>query len=364
MPIIELKGVEKSYSNATHLAVCDLSLAVEKGEILALLGPSGSGKTTLLRLIAGFETLNAGVILLDGCEIARANYNLPPEKRNVGMVFQDSSLFPHLTIRQNIAFGLYRYHKSEQERKVSEMIELVGLTGFLDRYPHELSGGQQQRVALARALAPSPIVLLMDEPFSSLDPDMRSKMREEVHEILERVGMTAILVTHDHDEAFAMADKVAVLNAGKLEQIDTPETIYHLPATSFVANFVGSADFIAGEIKEDGKIHTEIGIFPNPDDAGRGTTWHAPTIDMTTPMVVMIRPDDIHLIRDPEGTAIVIEKQFRGSENLYKVSLPSGAIVRSSEHSLVDYPRGMKVRIALIATHTIVFNLASIGRRG
>jgi len=354
MPIIELRGVKKSYKNALSVAVCDLSLAVEKGEILALLGPSGSGKTTLLRLIAGFETLDAGMILLDGREVARFNDHLPPEKRGVGMVFQDSSLFPHLTVRQNIAFGLYRYNKSEQTRKVSEMADLVGLTDFLDRYPHELSGGQQQRIALARALAPSPIVLLMDEPFSNLDPDMRSNMREEVHEILERVGMTAILVTHDHEEAFAMASKVAVINAGKLEQMDTPEIIYHLPKTAFVADFVGSADFISGEIKPDGLIHTEIGAFP---DAANGRATQ-------DPIVVMIRPDDVHLIPDPNGTAKIVSKQFRGSENLYKVLLPSGAMVHSSEHSLVDYPHGMNVRIALTATHTVVFSASSIKGRG
>jgi iron(III) transport system ATP-binding protein len=354
MPIIELREVKKSYKNTISVAVYNLSLSVEKGEILALLGPSGSGKTTLLRLIAGFETLDAGEILLDGRCVASEKVHLPAEKRGIGMVFQDSSLFPHLTVRQNIAFGLFRYNKNEQLRKISEMADLVGLTGFLDRYPHELSGGQQQRVALARALAPSPIVLLLDEPFSSLDPDMRSKMREDVHEILKRVGITAILVTHDHEEAFAMASKIAVINAGKLEQMDTPETIYHLPKTAFVADFVGSADFIPGKIMEDGTIYTEIGAFPNVTHDGV----------TEAPIVVMIRPDDVHLIPDPDGTASVVTKQFRGSENLYKVSLPSGAIVHSSEHSLVDYPHGTKVRIALTATHTVVFSASSIGGRG
>jgi iron(III) transport system ATP-binding protein len=362
MPIIELSEVTKTYQgerplrNASVPAVYDVSFQIEKGEVLALLGPSGSGKTTLLRLIAGFETPESGKIILDGRDVSVKGQVVPPEKRGIGMVFQDSSLFPHLTVRQNIAFGLYRYNKNEQERKVLEMIGLVGLTGFLDRYPHELSGGQQQRVALARALAPSPIVLLMDEPFSNLDPDMRSKMREEVHAILKRVSMTAILVTHDHEEAFTIADKVAVLNAGKIEQIDTPEMIYHLPKTYFVADFVGSADFIEGEVTADGKIYTEIGAFPN--EIGRGGSRTAPNI------VVMIRPDDIHLIPDPNGIAKIVSKQFRGSENLYKVLLPSGAIVHSSEHSLVDYPHGMNVRIALTATHTVVFSASSIKGRG
>ncbi len=345
MPIIELLEVTKTYKNASVPAVYDVSFQVEKGGVLALLGPSGSGKTTLLRLIAGFETPEAGKIILDGRDVGV----LPPEKRGIGMVFQDSSLFQHLTVSDNIAFGLFRYNKIEQKRKVSDMLVLVSLEGFEHRYPHELSGGQQQRVALARALAPSPIVLLMDEPFSNLDPDMRSKMREEVHSILKRVGMTAILVTHDHEEAFTIADQVAVLNAGRLEQIGTPDAIYHLPKTAFVADFVGSADFIRGEVESDGAIHTEIGTFPT-----QGGNL------LPASIVVMVRPDDVHLIPDPNGIATIVSKQFRGSENLYRVSLPSGQIVHSSEHSLVVYPQGMRVRIALTATHTVVFSAASI----
>ncbi len=348
MPTIELSEVTKTYKNASVPAVYDVSFQVEKGAVLSLLGPSGSGKTTLLRLISGFEMPDTGKIILDGRDVGL----VPPEKRGIGMVFQDSSLFPHLTVAQNIAFGLFRYNKIEQKRKVAEMIELVGLSSFENCYPHELSGGQQQRVALVRALAPSPIVLLLDEPFSNLSPDMRSKMREEVHAILKRVGMTAILVTHDHEEAFAIADKVAVLNAGGLEQIDTPETIYHLPKTPFVADFVGSADFINGEIKPDGTVQTEIGTFPN--QTGRDALQSVSTI------VVMIRPDDVHLIPDPNGTAVIVSKQFRGSENLYRVSLPSGQIVHSSEHSLVSYSDGTTVKIVLTATHTVVFNAASI----
>ncbi len=362
MPIIALSEITKTYKNAGAPAVYDVSFHVEKGTVLSLLGPSGSGKTTLLRLISGFETPDCGKIILDGRDVG----SVPPEKRGIGMVFQDSSLFPHITVAQNIAFGLFRYNKVEQAKKVDEMIQLVGLAGFENRYPHALSGGQQQRVALARALAPNPIVLLLDEPFSNLDPDMRSKMREEVHAILKRVCMTAILVTHDHEEAFTIADQVAVLNAGKLEQIDTPETVYHLPKTAFVADFVGSADFIRGERKEDGLIHTEIGTFPNTGHVGAIhaspiTSGEWPLRQTETPIVVMIRPDDVHLIPDPSGTAKIVSKQFRGSENLYRVSLPSGQIVHSSEHSLVSYANGTTVKIALTATHTVVFSAASIG---
>jgi len=184
----------------------------------------------------------------------------------------------------------------------------------------------------------------MDEPFSSLDPDMRGRMREEVHDILQRIGITAILVTHDHDDAFAMADQVAVLNAGKLEQIDTPENVYHLPVTPFVADFVGQADFISGEVKPDGLIHTEVGPFPNKDGYPNRQT-----------MVVMIRPDDIHIVPNPAGPARIVAKQFRGSENLYVLQLPSGQIVHSSEHALAVYPVGMQAEIELTATHTVVF---------
>lgn len=353
MPIIQIQDVTKKYPNAKNAAICNASFEVEKSEVLALLGPSGSGKTTLLRLIAGFEIPDAGTVLLEGVAMNRLDGTVPPEARRVGMVFQDGALFPHLTVEKNIAFGLHRYNKTEQRKKVAEMLHLVSLAGFETRYPHELSGGQQQRVALARALAPNPIILLLDEPFSNLDPDMRSRMREEVSAILKRIGITAILVTHDHDEAFAMADKVAVLNAGQLEQIDTPENIYHLPATPFVADFVGAADFISGEIKSDGFIDTEVGRFPNPVTLLQ-RAMQAPAI------FVMIRPDDVHLIPDPNGWAKIVSKQFRGSENFYKVSLPSGTIVHSSEHSLVDYPPGTRVRIELTATHTVVFSASSI----
>lgn len=325
-------------------AVTDVSFSVERGKVLALLGPSGSGKTTLLRLIAGFESPDSGTVLLGGLNMNVPGKVVPTENRKVGMVFQDGGLFPHLTVHQNIAFGLHSLGKLERDKKVSEMLHLVSLSRFGTTYPHELSGGQQQRVALARALAPNPIVLLLDEPFSSLDPDMRTRMREEVHTILRGVGITAILVTHDHEEAFAMADQVAVLNSGRLEQLDTPEMVYHLPQTPFVADFVGSADFIKGEIKSDGAIHTEIGCFQNQQNRDQGAD-----------IVVMVRPDDVHLVPDLDGSATIISKQFRGSENLYEISLASGQIVHSSENSLAVYTVGTKVRIELTATHTVVF---------
>lgn len=349
MAIIELDQITMTYPGGKSPAVQDISFKVEKGRVLALLGPSGSGKTTLLRLIAGFEMPDQGSILLDGRVVSRPGYCLPPEKRGVGMVFQDYALFPHLTVAQNVAFGLRRASASERQRRVMEVLTLVGLTGYERGYPHELSGGQQQRVALARALAPNPIVVLLDEPFSHLDPDMRARMRYEVQQILKRVGTTVVLVTHDHEEAFAMADQIAVLNEGKLEQVDTPEAVYHTPLTPFVADFVGQADFLPGTVEADGLIHTEIGLFPNEIGYPEGTS-----------LVVMIRPDDIHLVPDPKGSGIVVSRQFRGSENLYLISLPSGQTLHSSEHSVAVYAPGTRVDIRLTATHTVLYKSLSV----
>ena len=259
------------------------------------------------------------------------------------MVFQEYALFPHLRVTDNIAFGLHHLPRHEQQRRVAEMLQLTGLEGFERRYPHELSGGQQQRVALARALVQNPVLLLLDEPFSNLDPDMASRMRQEVHALLRRMKTTTILVTHDHDEAFAMADRIAVLNQGILEQMDAPELIYHLPATRFVADFVGQADFIVGHIQE-GTVQTELGEFPNTLDAAEGTD-----------VVVMIRPDDIHLIPNASAEPTILARQFRGSENLYSIRLPSGQIVHSSESSTSVYQVGSAVELRVSATHTVLF---------
>lgn len=341
--VIELLGLSKTYALDQPTAIKALSFSVAKGEILAVLGPSGCGKTTLLRLIAGFEHPNHGVIRLEGAPVAGDGYWVPPERRGVGMVFQEYALFPHLTVAANVAFGLHRSLRTKRDFRTAEVLHLVGLTGFEDRYPHELSGGQQQRVALARALAPNPIVVLLDEPFSNLDPDMRSRMRFEVETILRRSGTTTILVTHDHEEAFAMADQIAVLNEGYLEQIGSPETVYHLPTTPFVAEFVGQADFIQGTVEQT-LVSTEVGSFPN--------TVSFPTGTMVS---VMIRPDDVILIDDPMGTGTVLSRQFRGSENLYTIRLPSGSPIHSSQPSDVVYPYGSPVSVRINATHTVLF---------
>ncbi len=342
--VIELAGVTKRYHPDHAPAIDALSLTVASGHTLAVLGPSGCGKTTLLRLIAGFEEPTDGSVRLGGAGVAGLGAWVPPEQRGVGMVFQDYALFPHLTVSKNAAFGLHRMDRRDQARRVADVLDLVGLTGLEARYPHELSGGQQQRVALARALAPKPIVLLLDEPFSSLDPDMRSRMRSEVEAILQQSGATTVLVTHDHEEAFAMADRVAVLNRGRLEQLGTPEIVYHLPTTPFVAEFVGQADFLPGSV--DGLlVRTELGPFPNTSGFPSGMA-----------VSVMIRPDDVALVPTPDGSGVVLSRQFRGSENVYTVRLASGRSLHSSQPSDVVYQRGSRVEIKISATHTVLFD--------
>jgi iron(III) transport system ATP-binding protein len=344
VPILELRSVSCAY-DPHRPAIRDISFSAREGEILCLLGPSGCGKTTVLRAIAGFEPVRSGEIFLSGRRVSSSSDTIPTEARHVGMVFQEYALFPHLRVVGNIAFGLGHLSRSDRENRVQEMLRLTGLEGFERRYPHELSGGQQQRVALARALVQNPVVLLLDEPFSNLDPDMAGRMRQELHTLLRRMKTTTILVTHDHDEAFAMADRIAVLNHGVLEQMDSPEIIYHLPSTPFVADFVGQADFITGHVRQ-GMVHTELGVFPNTLAAEEEAL-----------LVVMIRPDDIHLLPNKSAGPRIVARQFRGSENLYTVRLGSGQIVHSSENSTSVYQEGTAVELRVSATHTVLFRV-------
>lgn len=340
--ILELRSVSCAYE-PKRPAVRDITFSAREGEILCLLGPSGCGKTTILRAIAGFEPVRSGEIFLSGRRVSSSSETIPTEERHVGMVFQEYALFPHLRVADNIAFGLRHLSRAERKSRVQEMLGLTGLEGFERRYPHELSGGQQQRVALSRALVQNPVVLLLDEPFSNLDPDMASRMRQDLHALLRRMKTTTILVTHDHDEAFAMADRIAVLNKGLLEQMDSPELIYHVPSTPFVADFVGQADFISGQV-QDGMVHTELGEFPNTLNSEEGTA-----------VVVMIRPDDIQLMPNKSAGSRIVARQFHGSENLYTVQLPSGQVVHSSESSTSVYQEGTAVELRVSATHTVLF---------
>jgi iron(III) transport system ATP-binding protein len=345
MPLLTLSRVTKRYDPQGLAAVDSLSFSLEQGQILALLGPSGCGKTTTLRLIAGFEAPDAGRIMLGSRLVADAGVvaPVPPESRGVGVVFQDYALFPHLTVADNVAFGLHGRPRSERRARVREVLSLVGLGEFGGRYPHELSGGQQQRVATARALAPAPALLLLDEPFSNLDADLRAQMRDEVEKVLRSTGTTAVFVTHDQEEAFTIADQVGVLNHGRLEQLGAPETIYHHPATLFVAEFVGAADFIPGIVTAAG-IVTELGVFGNVEGRAPGEKVR-----------VMIRPDDVTFAPDERGHATIVRRYFRGSETLYCLGLASGHRVHSSQPSSAVFTAGANVRPEAHVLHVVTF---------
>jgi iron(III) transport system ATP-binding protein len=349
MALVHLEHVTKRFGADRPPATDGLSFTVESGRILALLGPSGCGKTTTLRLIAGFETPDQGRIAIAGQTVADAHrgIHVEPEARGVGVVFQDYALFPHLTIAQNVGFGLERTSRSERRARVAQVLDLVGLTDFAERYPHELSGGQQQRVAVARALAPAPTLILLDEPFSNLDADLRAQMRDEVEKILRATGTTAIFVTHDQEEAFTIADQVGVLDQGRLEQVGAPEVIYHNPATPFVAEFVGAADFLPGLVSREG-IVTEIGVFGNLNGRALGSRVR-----------VMIRPDDVTFVPDAAGEAVIVRRYFRGSENLYCLDLPSGHRVHSSQPSSAAFPNGLRVRPEAHVLHVVTFPATS-----
>jgi iron(III) transport system ATP-binding protein len=341
--LLRLDGVTKRFSPDGLPAVDDLSLSVEQGEILALLGPSGCGKTTTLRLIAGFESADAGTVSMRGRIMSGAGQWVSPEERGIGIVFQDYALFPHLTVADNVRFGLRRVDRRARRERVSRILGLVGLDALAARYPHELSGGQQQRVALARALAPAPALLLLDEPFSNLDADLRAQMRDEVEKILRSTGITAVFVTHDQEEAFTLADRVGVLNRGRMEQLASPEQIYHHPDSQFVAEFVGAADFLPGLVTSEGVV-TEVGVFGNVDGLDPGTR-----------VEVMIRPDDIAFVPHRDGPGVITRRYFRGSETLYCIQLPSGRRVHSSQPSASMFPMGTRVRAQAHVLHLVTF---------
>ena len=334
---VHCAGLTKSFASVR--AVEDLELTVQQGEILALLGPSGCGKTTTLRLIAGFEVPDAGRVEIGGRLVSGPGVFLPPEQRRVGMVFQDYALFPHLTVAENVAYGL----KPGKERatRVKEVLALVDLRDVEERLPHELSGGQQQRVALARALAPQPEVLLLDEPFSNLDAGLRKQVREEVRDILKATATTAIFVTHDQEEALFMGDRVAILNAGRLEQVGTPEEIFHNPATRFVAEFMGHTGFLPARVTAEG-LETELGFLPQRLPLPPGTQ-----VDM------LVRPDDLTLLPDPGGAARVERRIFQGMHHLHRVVLPSGRIVHCLTLHTEYYAPGTRVRVELTPGHPL-----------
>ena len=341
---LELRELSKAYG--ATVAVARLSLALEAGRIGCLLGPSGSGKTTVLRAIAGFERPDGGEVLAGRERLSAAGIWVPPERRRIGMVFQDYALFPHLTVRANVAFGLHDADRAMRERRALEMLELVGLADQAAKMPHELSGGQQQRIALARALAPRPRLVLLDEPFSNLDAEVRMELAQQVRAALQAEGATALLVTHDQREAFAIADEIGVLRAGRLEQWDAPWKLYHSPATRFVADFVGEGSFIQGTVLGPGRVSTELGVIEGQLMRGQAAGTH---VDL------LLRPDDVIHDDASELKAEVVERVFRGAQFRYKLRLPSGATALSFVPSHHDHAIGERIGIRLDAQHLVGF---------
>lgn len=342
--LLQLNRIRQNYGK--HSVLKDLSLTLHKGEIGCLLGPSGCGKTTALRCIAGFESISGGEILINGNCVSSAKSSIPPEKRQIGMVFQDYALFPHLDVAANIGFGLHRLSRNEREQRIAEWLRIVQLDNAAEKYPHELSGGQQQRVALARALAPHPALLLLDEPFSNLDVSLREHLSLEVREILKAQHITAILVTHDQSEAFAIADKIGVMFEGEIQQWDTAYNLYHHPETRSVADFIGQGVFLPGRVIDTNRIETELGILHSiipPECAANGL------VD------VLIRPDDIvHDATSPQQ-AVITNKAFKGAEILYTLRLTDGHSVLALVPSHYNHEAGDKIGIRLITEYFTAF---------
>jgi len=340
--LLEVRNIACRYGETA--AVVDASFELEEGMQASLLGPSGCGKTTVLRAIAGFQPLAAGSIHLSGRRIAGVDGGVPPERRGLSMVFQDHALFPHLTVAKNVAAGLHKMPAAEQHRRAHAMLEKVNLSGLHRRYPHELSGGQQQRVALARALAPNPHLLLMDEPFSNLDPDLRDKLRVEVRALLRDIGATCLLVTHEQQDAFAFGQRVGVMQAGRIEQWSAAYRIYHEPATRFVADFIGEGVFIDGVVASATRIDTELAALHGEVAQPIGAR-----------VKVLIRPDDILHDDASPRTARIVARAFRGENYLYTLALPSGAEVLSLVPSHHRHAVGEALGIVIAIDHLVVF---------
>jgi iron(III) transport system ATP-binding protein len=343
-PVVALHGVHCRIE--AQQIVRGVSFQLAAGQLGCLLGPSGCGKTTLLRAIAGFQPVSEGYIELRGRTVSSPRATDTPESRRVGFVFQDLALFPHLDVEANVGFGLHALDRAARLHRVRETLALLGLEEFGARYPHELSGGQQQRVALARSLAPRPDLLLLDEPFSSLDAHLRASLRFELRRVLGQLGMAALLVTHDQDEAFAFAQHIGVMQAGRLEQWDAPFEVYHRPATPFVARFVGEGRFLRARAREDGGIDCALGPLRAPS---------SPRFAPGTILKVLVRPDDVQ----PDGpggiAADVVTAEFRGAENFFTLRLANGEEIAALFPSHQQHAPGDALKIRLDLEHVVAF---------
>ena len=344
MTLLDVENLRHSYG--AQEVVRELSFSLRRGAIGCLLGPSGCGKTTVLRCIAGFEAVQEGMIRLNGRAVSGPGMTVPPEKRRIGMVFQDYALFPHLSVAENIAFGLQRLARDARRARVDELAVLVGLRAELHKYPHEISGGQQQRVALARALAPRPELLLLDEPFSNLDVDLRERLSHEVRDIIKASGETAILVTHDQQEAFAMADEIGIVHDGHIQQWDTAYNLYHRPANRFVADFIGQGVFLPARALAPDRLEIELGVLSGDGFAKNGNG---------RPLEVLLRPDDVVHDDAAPTQAEVVHKAFRGAEILYTLRLSSGRKILALVPSHHNHALGERIGIRLDVDHVVAF---------
>ncbi len=336
-------GVTKQYA-PSGAGAHDVSLEVTEGQILALVGPSGCGKTTLLRAIAGLENPDKGTIEVDGRTVTGKGVFVQPEYRSVGFVFQDYALFPHMTVARNVLYGLPKNAEGREER-MDELLTLVGLSGMQDRRPHELSGGERQRVALARALAPAPKILLMDEPFSNLDPNLSARLQLEVREILHEAGITVVFVTHDQEAALSMGDVIAVMDQGRIQQVGAPDMAFHRPVNRFVAAFLGEADFIPAEpTAVESRVLTEL---------GEAELSSALTHGGETAMDLMVRPEDLSISADDIGNGRVVGRIFSGAFYAYNVELDSGVMCRAMASHATPIQVGERVSLRIAAGHPL-----------
>jgi putative spermidine/putrescine transport system ATP-binding protein len=340
--MIRFEGVQRHYGAVTALAGLDLE--IQDGELIALLGPSGCGKTTALRILGGFDYPTAGRVLVDGADVT----NVPPNKRDMGMVFQAYSLFPNMDVRTNIAFGLRmrRQDKTSRLKRADELLELVGLTPVADRYPHQLSGGQQQRVAIARALAIEPKVLLLDEPLSALDAQVRTQLRAEIRSLQQRLGITTLFVTHDQSEALSIADRVGVMQSGRLEQLDTPENVYRHPATAFAADFVGAMNRLPGRIGDGAEVQVLGQRLTVLNHDGR---------QAGSPVEALLRPEAMAVVTDSAGSGEVTARTFLGASVRLEVTLDDGrkVLVEASSHG-AEAAVGTRVGLRILAESVAV----------